>query len=353
MYFETVGADMGFIGEVLGWTDLSPRQRFVVVVRIALLLVTISGLLVLAWIVPTWQTGSVIPRTQIEFVKTMAQMILGTLVFGTLWVAWRRANAADRTADAAQRTAEASQQTVRVAQDGQITERFTKAVEQLGNRESMAIRLGGIYALERIAKDSEKDHWQVMEVLTAHLRANNWWKGQPYQQRESDYYQIYIFAGVPMPTDIQAIMSVLRRRDFRREGPEQRIDLGGTSLLGANLEGANLSGAILIDADLRRANLGNANLKNADLSSAIVDLAPQVSPGTDLTDSNLRGTNLQNADLRYAKFGGGTFVDANFQEADLRYVDLRYANLTQEQVDSAITDETTKLPRHLAGSQNP
>src|SRR5918995_2237337 len=40
----------------------------------------------------------------------------------------------------------------------QITERFTKAIDQLGETgpEKLAIRLGGIYALERIARDAEK-----------------------------------------------------------------------------------------------------------------------------------------------------------------------------------------------------
>ena len=210
LYYETVGANMGFIGEVLGWTDLFPRQRLVVVVRSASLLVTISGLLVLAWIIPTWQTGSVIPATQIESVKTMAQIILGALVFGTLWVAWQRAKAADRTADAAQRTAEASQQTVRVAQEGQNTERFTKAVEQLGNSESMTIRLGGIYALERTAQDSERDHWQV---------------------------------------NVGTNLSI-------------------SNLKCANLQNANLSYAILGGADLCYANFQGSNLENADLRYA-------------------------------------------------------------------------------------
>jgi hypothetical protein len=43
------------------------------------------------------------------------------------------------------------------ARDGQITERFTRAVDQLGN-EKMEIRLGGIYALERISRESKKDY---------------------------------------------------------------------------------------------------------------------------------------------------------------------------------------------------
>ncbi|WP_062294251.1 hypothetical protein [Nostoc piscinale] len=34
------------------------------------------------------------------------------------------------------------------------------------------MRLGAIYTLERIAKDSAKDHWTIMEVLTAFVREN-------------------------------------------------------------------------------------------------------------------------------------------------------------------------------------
>ena len=55
---------------------------------------------------------------------------------------------------------------------GQITERFTRAVEQLGNNGSLEVRLGGIYALERIARDSDEDHGQVVEVLCACVREN-------------------------------------------------------------------------------------------------------------------------------------------------------------------------------------
>src|SRR5262249_3829630 len=60
-------------------------------------------------------------------------------------------------------------QTLRTTQEGQITDRFTKAIDQLG-KDTLAVRLGGIYALERIARDSEPDHWAVMEVLTAFVR---------------------------------------------------------------------------------------------------------------------------------------------------------------------------------------
>jgi len=53
-----------------------------------------------------------------------------------------------------------------------VTDRFIKAIEQLGSKELDA-RIGGIYALERVARDSEKDHRTVMEVLTAFIREHS------------------------------------------------------------------------------------------------------------------------------------------------------------------------------------
>jgi hypothetical protein len=50
-----------------------------------------------------------------------------------------------------------------------ITENFTKAVEQLGS-DKLEVRLGGIYSLERISKESTDDYWTVMENLAAFVR---------------------------------------------------------------------------------------------------------------------------------------------------------------------------------------
>ena len=48
---------------------------------------------------------------------------------------------------------------------GHLTDRFTKAIEQLGHPTAVDVRLGGIYALERIARDSKDDHPQVVDCL--------------------------------------------------------------------------------------------------------------------------------------------------------------------------------------------
>jgi hypothetical protein len=62
--------------------------------------------------------------------------------------------------------------TYRLTQQRQITERYAKAIEQLGS-DKLDVRLGGIYALERIATDSERDHPTVVEVLSAFVREHS------------------------------------------------------------------------------------------------------------------------------------------------------------------------------------
>src|SRR5688572_29554652 len=68
-----------------------------------------------------------------EAYRTLAQIAGGAFFLLTAYFTWR---------------------TVRVSEEGQVTERFTKAIEQLGDDENLAKRLGGIYALERISRDS-------------------------------------------------------------------------------------------------------------------------------------------------------------------------------------------------------
>lgn len=49
---------------------------------------------------------------------------------------------------------------------------YATAIEQLAS-ERLVVRLGGIAWLERLAKDSARDHPMVMEVLSAFVRAHS------------------------------------------------------------------------------------------------------------------------------------------------------------------------------------
>jgi hypothetical protein len=56
-----------------------------------------------------------------------------------------------------------------ISQETHYTDRYTKAVDQLGH-ESTAVRLGGIFALQRLAMNSSTDLPTVVEVLSGYLR---------------------------------------------------------------------------------------------------------------------------------------------------------------------------------------
>ena len=78
------------------------------------------------------------------------------------------------------RTVRLSQESNALDRERQITERFTGSIQLLAH-ERDAVRLGGIYALERIARDSPGDHVTIMDVLNAHARAHG--SGNAWRER--------------------------------------------------------------------------------------------------------------------------------------------------------------------------
>jgi hypothetical protein len=55
------------------------------------------------------------------------------------------------------------------ATERRVTELYTKAVDQVGS-ERAAVRLGGLYALERLAQDDDRHRQTIMDVVCAYLR---------------------------------------------------------------------------------------------------------------------------------------------------------------------------------------
>src|SRR5829696_6860989 len=243
---------------------------------------------------------------------------------------------------------------LRQAEQGQITERFTRAIDQLGS-EKLEIRLGGIYALERIARDSpERDYVTVMEVLTAYIRENAPWAKPPWPQTTQNS---------PLPADIREILRVLARREESQVPKEYRVplDLQKTNLSGvevrrvnlkrANLSVANLSAADLLGTDLEGADLWDADLQDANLERANLKRAVFGSgscPPGELGEANLEGADLSEANLEDAFLEHVNLTGASLYKANLKGADLNKARgLDPEQLELAIGDATTKLPDHL------
>jgi Pentapeptide repeats (8 copies) len=217
-----------------------------------------------------------------------------------------------------------------ILREGQITERYTKAVDQLGS-EKPDVRLGAIYALERVAKSSEREGRTIMEVLTAYVQGHAPWppreSGQPSAQiAPKDLHRL-----VTWSPDVQAAMTVVARRDVE-DGHEDILNLIGVDLRMAELTGANLSGAVIRESCLQRTILARANLRKADLARSNLE-------GADLRDADLSGARLRRANLRSVDFGG-----AHLQSADLEHSDLRLAILRGANLEGATAATDTRWP---------
>jgi Pentapeptide repeats (8 copies) len=170
------------------------------------------------------------------------------------------------------RNADTARRTLQLTEQGQVTERYTRAVEQLGSV-NLDIRLGGIYALERIARDSARDHATVMEVLAAFVREHSHdpdARGDPRQDGATGQ------ARFRMRPDLQAALTVICRRGL---GYGHTINLIGADLTWADLHGARLGYADLAQAKLVGAFLGRANLHSARLFEADLTRADLGAPG--------------------------------------------------------------------------
>jgi hypothetical protein len=309
------------------------------------------GLLILMlWDVPIWQASGVWKRKDRLTLEnaarqTLAQIIGGAILIAGLFFTWANLKI----------TQEIATQNQEITREGQITDRFTKAIAQLGEQgpEKLAVRLGGIYALERITKESKKDHWPIMEVLTAYVRETAPWppkppkdaqplKGNQSPREEPSTTQEH---QPPRPTtDIQAILTVLGRRIYTYENGEAlrlhlaNTDLRGASLWEAKLQGVRFWGAQLQEADLTGAQLQGALLLDAGLQGALLWGAQL--QGADLRRAQLQGAILGDAQLQEAILGdaglqGALLLDAGLQGANLRGAQLQGADLRRAQLEGA------------------
>jgi len=109
-----------------------------------------------------------------------------------------------------------------LTEEGQITERYTKAVAQLGD-DKLPVRLGGIYSLEAIARESKHFHWPVVETLSTYVREK-----VPIEKQESlpkpacpaddeESWEVATNRQLRPSADIQAILTVLGTRSRRDE----------------------------------------------------------------------------------------------------------------------------------------
>ena len=230
-----------------------------------------------------------------ENVLKVIQTLAGLGFIGTAFLAWRNSQ---------------------LTEDKNVADRFTKAVEMLSDKERLEVRIGGIYTLERIAKDSKKDSIVVTKLLLAFVRRKT---------RESDYIRDH------SPWLVDSECSIEDRIN-EENYPEEDIQI----CLEAVVSDSRINQNITLSLD--NANLQNANLFNYDLSNFSLkntNLVLAFLQDSKLNGSLLIDTMLMKADLRYSEFKKAVLVRVDFSNSDLRGADFREAHLEDVIFDGA------------------
>lgn len=205
-----------------------------------------------------WDHGLNSDEAGVRYViNTTLKIVGGTGAAFALYVAWKRVCAMENV---------------------RTTERFNSAVDHLGH-DNMSVRLGGIYALEHIAQDSNggPNYHTMIEYLAAFIRI----KSAEYEKNEKNTI---------IKEDVQAAMTVIRKII---KG-EQRINLTKSYLRNADLKDANLEGVDLRDAEFENTNLKDTILDGTNLKGAKLQKAQNLTPQQLLSATSLFQAEIAN-----------------------------------------------------------
>jgi uncharacterized protein YjbI with pentapeptide repeats len=194
---------------------------------------------------------------------------------------------------------------LRIAQDArdhaefrQLTELYAQSVEQLGSDQA-PVRLGGLYALERLAQADESQRQTIVDLFCAYLRMAH--DHHPHPQQEAQVRS--------------AVQATLARHLRPGRDPDRPV---ATFWDGIDVD---LSAATLTDL-----GLPNSRIRTLDLSGARLDGATDLSDAT-LGDTSFRGAQVHGpvqfigttfsgtAEFTGARFGDETwFANAVFRD---------------------------------------
>jgi uncharacterized protein YjbI with pentapeptide repeats len=208
---------------------------------------------------------------------------------------------------------ESQRQTLNLQRKSQQDERFFKAAQLLADKDSIDARIGALFALERLAQESDDYYAQVIEVICSFIR------------RRSDDVRVnpnvVPSKGVPpAPHDIDVAMMILSRR---------RMGLGRGEQTGLNLRGAYLS----------KLTLKGGDFQLADLSQAVLF-------STSLTEINLARASLEDAQIQRSTWNDCILIETNLEGSKAFRARFEYGGILDDPypkvaiASSAVTGRT-------------
>lgn len=247
--------------------------------------------------VPRWQAGRVALKDSEQYFEaenkarsTLLQGIGGAFFFVTAYVGLKQLKVAEDSR--------------KLTEDKNVTDRFVKAAEMLADKDRLAVRLAGIYALERIARDSPEDHWTVMQLLISFIEDRAKESGKPEF----------------LAKDLTVALSVIGKRNIKNDlklviGTEHqsiaRLLFSFAHLRLAMLASLNFDRASFAYIDLSRSQLSQISFKDASFGFCPISK-------TQFTEGALSGAVLKECNLSGSKFVGTKVNRVRFLKCDLK-----------------------------------
>jgi uncharacterized protein YjbI with pentapeptide repeats len=238
------------------------------------------GLVAMVWMLRVAGDAPTAPNRaalKVEAIKYGLGSVVASGAAAALLLAVRRQRLAESTHELALK---AQEHTEIDAAYRRVTDQYTKAVEQLGSREA-AVRLGGLYALERLAQVDPDQRQTIVNVICAYLRMHGTSPGVPKQRAYDPATADGTGPGAATVADAGSV------RDPRQES---QVRMTAQRILTTHL-------AAPADLDLSQRDTDAPDVRQPFWAGIEVDL----------TDALLVDWNLPDGRLKHAKFSGATF----------------------------------------------
>ena len=286
------------------------------------MLLAAGAVVITAFVVTTWlwiiashaKPGTDQANARLDAVRTGLAAGAGAGAAVGLMLAFRRQHHQEIATDL----------TDRDATERRITELYTKAVEQLGS-DKAPVRLGGLYALERLAQDNPEHRQTIVNVICAYLRMP-FSPTAPARKAEPEAAEDQGEPDANTGTEstwrqerqvrltAQRILAEHLRddrpRDQRSTDPPDPRSWPGISL--------NLAGATLIDFNLRGGVVADADFRGATFTGKAFFGGTTFTGSAEFNGAAFTGEAwFMTAAFFVVWFSGATFTgDAHFDGAD-------------------------------------
>lgn len=218
---------------------------------------------------------------------------------------------------------------VKMTENKLENETFTAMLKILASPH-LEVRVGGIYALENLARTNKDFYWPVLHTLISYIKI--------YRSIDTNYKNPSRNENIQ--TDIQAILNFIAEGQY--DIPHNRsdiidlshvhlanVELSGSKLAYVNFEGSSLENVNFNGADLTEANFKNTTFKNTSFAN------------TNLTQANFTNTKFTEVDFLGADLTSTQFGNAIFNDRKKNYIWL-FAEAKLANVDFCLGFDTEK-----------